>query len=249
MEMLEHHKAISQFSLVTEMTEPAVATAAVGIDAASAVHAAPIDPGYPCSTWPEMKLDLARTALVVIDPHTDLLSPNGATWSALGGGWAERAMVRNLGRLFNASKCAGIAIAISLTAEGFGRSGFMPELKGYIEDRNTIVCSPHKRYSPLPRVNDVGLQLRRQRVGQVILAGLIANLRLESHLRDFVGQGFEVALVRDAIAGPQLPEGDGYLSALINFRRVANALWTTDQAVEALRAEHQSQPNAKEYAR
>lgn len=236
--MLGYHKSISQFSLVAEITEGAAATAAVGIDQ-----------GYPRSAKPEMKLDLARTALVVIDPHTDLLSPNGATWSALGGSGAEGDIVRNLGRLFSASKCAGIAVAISLTSEGFRRSGFMPELKRYIEDESTIVCSPHKRYSPLPRVNDIGLQLRRRRIGQVILAGLIANLRLESHLRDFAGQGFEVAVVRDAIAGPRLPEGDSYLSVLINFRRVANALWTTDQAVKALRAEHLSQPNAKEYAR
>ena len=30
----------------------------------------------------------------------------------------------------------------------------------------------------------------------------------------------------------QIPEGDGYLAALINFRFMANADWTTDEAVE-----------------
>jgi hypothetical protein len=39
---------------------------------------------------------------------------------------------------------------------------------------------------------------------------------------------------RDAVAGPKLPEGDGYLSALINFRRIANALWTTEETVKRL---------------
>ena len=28
-----------------------------------------------------------------------------------------------------------------------------------------------------------------------------------------------------------MPEGDGYLAAIINFRYIANALWTTDEAV------------------
>jgi hypothetical protein len=28
-----------------------------------------------------------------------------------------------------------------------------------------------------------------------------------------------------------LPEGDGYLAALTNFRYMANALWTTDEAI------------------
>ena len=43
--------------------------------------------------------------------------------------------------------------------------------------------------------------------------------------------GFEVAVVRDATAAAIIPDGDGYLAALINFRFIANALWTTDEAV------------------
>ncbi len=40
--------------------------------------------------------------------------------------------------------------------------------------------------------------------------------------------------VKDATAGAMLPEGDGYLAAIINFRYIANAVWTTDQAVKAM---------------
>jgi nicotinamidase-related amidase len=63
---------------------------------------------------------------------------------------------------------------------------------------------------------------------------MAANLCVEGHLRELVEQGFEVVVVRDATAGPRLPEGDGYLSALINFRYLAAATWTTAEAVEAL---------------
>jgi nicotinamidase-related amidase len=121
-----------------------------------------------------------------------------------------------------------------LTLEGFAGSGadFMPELKPYIEDGKTILCSPHKLYGP--QANDLVLQLRKQRVDQIILAGMIANLCVESHLRDLLEQGFEVAVVRDAIAGPKLPEGDGYLAALINCRCIANGLWTTEETVKKL---------------
>ncbi|WP_268246462.1 hypothetical protein [Streptomyces xantholiticus] len=38
-----------------------------------------------------------------------------------------------------------------------------------------------------------------------------------------------------ATAGPRLPEGDGYLSALIDFRFLAGATWTTAEAVAAPR--------------
>ena len=41
-------------------------------------------------------------------------------------------------------------------------------------------------------------------------------------------------MVRDAVAAPKIPEGDGYLSALINFRYMANGLWTTDEVVSDL---------------
>jgi nicotinamidase-related amidase len=121
-----------------------------------------------------------------------------------------------------------------LTLEGFVGSGadFMPEFKQYIDDAKTIICSPHKLYGP--QANDLVLQLRKQRVDQIILAGMIANLCVESHLRDFLEQGFEIAVVRDAIAGPKIPEGDGYHSALVNFRCIANGLWTTEETVKKL---------------
>jgi nicotinamidase-related amidase len=44
-------------------------------------------------------------------------------------------------------------------------------------------------------------------------------------------QGFEIAVVKDATAAAKLPEGDGYLAAITNFRYIANAVWTTDEAV------------------
>jgi nicotinamidase-related amidase len=120
------------------------------------------------------------------------------------------------------------------TLDGFRDSGadFLPELKKYIEDGKTIICSPHKLYSPA--ANDLPLQLRKQRVDQIILAGMLANMCVESHCREFLELGFEVGIVRDAIAAPKLPEGDGYLSALINFRYMANGLWTTEEVVQML---------------
>jgi nicotinamidase-related amidase len=63
-----------------------------------------------------------------------------------------------------------------------------------------------------------------------------ANLCVESHMREFLEQGFEVAVVRDGTAGAKVPEGDGYLAALINFRMIANALWSTDETVQRIQA-------------
>ena len=120
------------------------------------------------------------------------------------------------------------------TMEGFDGSGadFMPEYKDMILDGETIVTSPHKVYGP--EQNDLVLQLRKQGIDQVILAGMSANLCVESHLRELLEQGFEVAVVRDATAAAIIPDGDGYLAALINFRFVSNAVWSTDEALVRL---------------
>lgn len=61
-----------------------------------------------------------------------------------------------------------------------------------------------------------------------------ANLCVESHLRELLELRFEVAVVKDATAAAILPEGDGYLAALTNFRFITNALWSTSQAVARL---------------
>ena len=105
----------------------------------------------------------------------------------------------------------------------------MPQYKKYIHDGKTIITSPHKLYGN--ESNDLALQLRKAGVDQIVLAGMSANLCTESHLRELLELGFEVAVVRDATAAAILPEGDGYLAALTNFRYMANAVWSTDEAV------------------
>lgn len=122
----------------------------------------------------------------------------------------------------------------ALSLEGFEGSGadFMPQYKKYINDGKTIVTSPHKVYGN--DTNDLSLQLRKQGVDQVILAGMSANLCTESHMRELLEDGFEVAVVKDATAAAMLPEGDGYLAALINFRYMANAVWSTEEAMQKI---------------
>ena len=121
------------------------------------------------------------------------------------------------------------------TTDGFAGSGadFLPAYHQHIHDGQTVIASPHKIVGP--ESNDLVLQLRKRGVNQVILAGMAANLCVEGHLRELIEQGFEVAVVKDATAGPRLPEGDGYLAALVNFRFLASAIWTTAEAVDLLK--------------
>ncbi len=122
----------------------------------------------------------------------------------------------------------------ALNLDGFAGSGadWLERLKPFIEADDTVIVSPHKVYGP--ETNDLVLQLRKRGVDQVILAGMSANLCVESHLRELLEQGFEVAVVKDATAGAKLPEGNGYESALVNYRFVANTVFTTKDAVKAM---------------
>jgi nicotinamidase-related amidase len=123
----------------------------------------------------------------------------------------------------------------ALSLEDFEGSGadWLERYKPFIKDGSTVVTSPHKVYGP--ESNDLVLQLRKRGVDKVILAGMSANLCVESHMRELLEQGFEVAVVKDATAAAKLPEGDGYQAALINFRYIANTVWTTAEAVNAIR--------------
>ncbi len=122
----------------------------------------------------------------------------------------------------------------ALNLEGFEGSGadWLELYKIYIEDGKTVIASPHKVYGP--ENNDLMLQLRKRGIDKVILAGMSANLCVESHLRELLERGFEVAVVKDATAAAILPEGNGYEAALVNFRFIANAVWTTEEFKQAV---------------
>jgi nicotinamidase-related amidase len=123
----------------------------------------------------------------------------------------------------------------ALTQEGFEGSGadWHEPLKPYLERDDVIIASPHKVYGP--ETNDLVLQLRKRGIDKVILAGMSANLCVESHMRELLEQGFEVEVVKDATAGAVLPGADAYAGAVINFRMMASAVPTTEEVVAQLK--------------
>jgi nicotinamidase-related amidase len=214
-----------------------------------------------------MDVSKETTALVVIDPQNDFLSPEGATWGLVGDSVTSNGTVGNIERLFKAAKANDYEVFVSphyyfptdhqwkfggtvekmmheihmfdrqgtLSLEGFEGSGadWLEQYKPYIMDGKTVIASPHKVYGP--ESNDLSLQLRKRGISRIILAGMSANLCVESHMRELLEQGFEVTVVKDATAGAQHPElGDGYASAVTNFGFMANAVVDTDAAASSM---------------
>jgi nicotinamidase-related amidase len=214
-----------------------------------------------------MILNPEITALVIIDPQNDFLSPEGVTWGVVGESVTQNNTVENIEALFKAAKEAEIQLFISphyyyphdhgwkfegaleklmhqinmfdrpdpLNLEGFEGSGadWLERYKPYIQDKKTVVCSPHKMYGP--ETNDLVLQLRKRGIDNVILAGMSANLCVEAHLRELLEQGFDVTVVKDATAAAKTPDlGDGYTAAVTNFKFLANAVVSTEEVVAAM---------------
>ncbi len=122
----------------------------------------------------------------------------------------------------------------ALDLDGFEGSGadWLEIYKPYIQDGRTVITSPHKIYGP--ETNDLVLQLRKRGVDKVLLGGMSANLCTESHMRELIEQGFDVTVISDATAAAQNELGDGYASAMVNYRFIANGVVTTEEVIQAL---------------
>jgi len=113
-----------------------------------------------------------------------------------------------------------VGLPIALDAPEQHGADFLPAFKPYFPDGRTLVASAHKAYGP--ERDDLAMRRRRAGVSQVVLAGMSANLCVESCLRALLESGFEVAVIEDATA------------ALVNFRYIADALWSTDEALRQI---------------
>jgi len=121
-----------------------------------------------------------------------------------------------------------------LNKEGFVGSGadFLEPYKKYIEKDFVTVVGPHKVFGP--EQNDLSLQLRKQKIDKVILAGMSGNLCVESHMRELLEDGFEVSVVGDATASAIIPEYDGNTAAQTNFRFISSHVYKTAEMTDAI---------------
>ena len=97
-------KTTSRRSFLTTGTALAAAgaglAATAGSAAAGSTNSAYADPAEPALPPSDMKLDRGRTAIVIVDPQIDFLSPDGVTWGVVGASVEEHNTVENIERLF-----------------------------------------------------------------------------------------------------------------------------------------------------
>ena len=197
------------------------------------------------------ELDWTTTALVLVDPQVDLLAPSGKAWDIFGGQVEQRGTVARLVELRDAAAAAGAPIFYSrieiseaeyeqmeprnplgelfaqrrLLREGEG-SAILPELE---PTAGTVVLSPRK--GPSSVHSDMADRLRERGVETIVIAGMVANLCVESHVRDAVDDGFRVIVAGDAVATFDDQTHDG---AMANFGLLATEVVNTEEIVASL---------------
>ncbi|AKB25571.1 Isochorismatase [Methanosarcina sp. MTP4] len=191
--------------------------------------------------------------MLIIDPQNDFLSEGGVVWDLVGEGVKENHVVEHLVQLKQTAKEIGIPVVYSphyysdeefsswshlnpidrlmfdrkMFRKGTWGAEFHPQLQ---PDENTIVLSPHKALSNFWS-GDVQIQLRQRNIQTIILAGMSANLCVESHLRDAIEHGFDVLVVKDATTGPGK---EATQAAYVNYGLIANEVVTTEKIIHRL---------------
>ena len=199
-----------------------------------------------------MAVDNGRTALVIIDTQNDFLSEGGVVWDLVGEGVVKNDVVNKLKNLISKAKGAGIPVYYSphyydkeyadwknlnfidnvmFERKMFTRGEWGAEFHSdLLPGDDTVVCAPHKGLSGF-HTSDVDIQLRKRGIDTIYLAGMSANLCVESHLRDAEERGYEVVIVNDATAAPG---EDAYKAALTNYMFIAHESITAEEALSRL---------------
>ncbi len=197
----------------------------------------------------QTQIDWTSVAVIVVDPQVDLLSAEGQAWDLFGEQVTKRRVVENLRALRDAADHAGVPLFYSrieipdrdyeswsprnglqslmrdkrLLVAGRGAK-FLPELE---PTKNTILLSPRK--GPSSVQSDVADQLRSRGIDTILVAGMVANLCVESQVRDAVDDGFRAIVVGDAVA---TVSDEAHEAALANFGLLATEIVNTEDVVE-----------------
>ncbi|MGQ7871618.1 cysteine hydrolase [Bacillus sp. 1A] len=202
----------------------------------------------------------ANTAIVITDPQNDFLSPGGKGYHLTKSIIERYNTVKNLELLMSTALNKGYHLFISphyiyphdyrwkfkgaeqdilLKLGVYQKQGastpptsgadWVPSLRPYILDNRTVIATAHKIAGP--QTNDLVYQLRQHEIEKVIIAGVLSNACVESHMRDLIENGFQTAVVYDATAAIS---DNTFFAAFTNYQAFSSATWTTREAIAQL---------------
>lgn len=189
---------------------------------------------------PELKLDPATTALVLIDLQNGIVAMDVHPQPA----HVVVARARTLADAFRTAQAPVVLVTVGNAADGKDmlapRLDTPPVAANRGADWSEVVAELGAHPSDLRIMKrqwgafygtDLDLQLRRRGIQTIVLAGISTNIGVESTARDAFERGYHQVFVTDAMASPSVQAHDGTLA--FTFPRIGR-LRTTDAVVRAL---------------
>ncbi|MEY9882909.1 isochorismatase family cysteine hydrolase [Bradyrhizobium sp. USDA 329] len=203
----------------------------------------------------DLSYDKTDTALLVVDPYNDFISEGGKIWPRIKAVAESNNCVPHMQQVLQAARDAKLRVFYAMHhryREGdyaswkyiapiqrrawknrsfeFGTWGgeFRAE---FVPAPGEIVASEHWCSSGFANT-DLDLQLKRHGVQRLIVIGLIAHTCIEATVRFAAELGYDVTVVKDAVA--DYSEEMMHAALEINMPNYASAIVTTDEIVAAL---------------
>ncbi|MBY3116395.1 isochorismatase family cysteine hydrolase [Rhizobium laguerreae] len=204
-----------------------------------------------------LSYDPNNTGLVVVDPYNDFISEGGKIWPRIKEVAEANNCVPHMQEVLTAARAAKLPIFFAMHhryREGdyenwkfvapiqraaWHRRSFECGTWGgefraeFVPAKGEIVASEHWCSSGFANT-DLDLQLKRHGIERIIVIGLVAHTCIEATVRFAAELGYDVTVVRDAVA--DYSDEMMHAALEINMPNYASAIVNTSDVVEALAA-------------
>jgi nicotinamidase-related amidase len=202
-----------------------------------------------------LKFDKEITALLVIDPYNDFISEGGKLWERLKTVAEANRCVPHMLEVLTAARKAKLRVFFALhhryrpgdyetwkyiapiqkaawLRKTFEDGTWGGKIRREFEPQTgEIVAQEHWSSSGFANT-DLDLQLKKHGIHKLIVMGLIAHTCVESTVRYAAENGYEVTVVKDAVADYSDEEMHAALD--VNIPNYANAVLTTNEVIESI---------------
>ena len=203
----------------------------------------------------DLKFEKEITALLLIDPYNDFISEGGKLWDRIKSVAEANGCVTHMLQLLTAARETGLRVFYAMhhryrpgdyetwnyiapvqkaawSRKTFEYGSWGGEIRTeFAPQPGDIVAHEHWCSSGFANT-DLDLQLKRHGIQRLIVAGLIAHTCVESTVRFAVELGYEVTVVKDAIA--DYSQEFMHAALVTNLPNYAGAIITTQEIVGAL---------------
>ena len=201
--------------------------------------------------------DKELTALLIVDPYNDFISEGGKIWGRIRAVAEANDCVPHMLQVLTAARKARLRVFYALhrryrpgdyetwkyiapiqkkawTSKSFEYGTWGGEIRAEFKpEPGEIVAQEHWCSSGFANT-DLDLQLKQHGIHQLIVIGLIAHTCIEATVRFAAELGYEVTVVRDAVADYSDEEMHAALD--VNIPNYASAIVTTEEMVASISA-------------